>query len=69
MGFSVSQAQAKYEKDDSRVEVEIMDTGGVGGMAMMGTVSYTHLDVYKRQQFTHSQLNQGTGSAPWPPQG
>ena len=47
MGFSVSQAQAKYEKDDSRVEVEIMDTGGVGGMAMMGMAAWAMADVDK----------------------
>lgn len=47
MGFSVSQAQAKYGKDDATMEVEIMDTGGVGGMAMMGMAAWAMADVDK----------------------
>lgn len=47
MGFSISQAQAKYGKDDTTMEVEIMDTGGVGGMAMMGMAAWAMADVDK----------------------
>lgn len=47
MGFSISQAQSKYEKDDATMEVEIMDTGGVGGMAMMGMAAWAMADVDK----------------------
>lgn len=47
MGFSVSQAQGRYEKEDASIEVEIMDTGGVGGMAMMGMAAWAMADVDK----------------------
>ncbi|MPR33207.1 hypothetical protein [Salmonirosea aquatica] len=47
MGFSISQAQGKYEKDDSRIEVDIVDTGGVGGMAMMGMAAWAMAEVDK----------------------
>ena len=47
MGFTISQAEAKYQKDDANVEVQILDTGGVGGMAMMGLAAWTMAEVDK----------------------
>lgn len=47
MGYGISQAQGRYEKEDASVEVEIMDTGGVGGMAMMGMAAWAMADVDK----------------------
>lgn len=47
MGFSISQAQGKYQNDESSIEVEIMDTGGVGGMAMMGMAAWALAEVDK----------------------
>lgn len=47
MGFSLSQAEGKYEKDDASMEVNIVDTGGVGGMAMMGMAAWAMAEVDK----------------------
>ncbi len=47
MGFSLSQAEGKYEKDDANMEVNIVDTGGVGGMAMMGMAAWAMAEVDK----------------------
>ncbi|WP_373515100.1 hypothetical protein [Persicitalea sp.] len=47
MGFSLSQAEAKYEEGDSRLEINIVDTGGVGGMAMMGMAAWAMAEVDK----------------------
>lgn len=47
MGFSLSQAEAKYESGDARMEVNIVDTGGVGGMAMMGMAAWAMAEVDK----------------------
>lgn len=45
MGFTISQAEAKYKKEDANIEVQILDTGGVGGMAMMGLAAWTMAEV------------------------
>jgi hypothetical protein len=47
MGFTISQAEAKYQKEDANIEVQILDTGGVGGMAMMGLAAWTMAEVDK----------------------
>lgn len=49
MGFVISQAEGRYENSDgsSSVEVEIMDTGGMGGMALMGMAAWTMTEVDK----------------------
>ncbi|GHB57175.1 hypothetical protein [Persicitalea jodogahamensis] len=47
MGFSLSQAEGKYEEGDSSMEINIVDTGGVGGMAMMGMAAWAMAEVDK----------------------
>jgi len=47
MGFSLSQAEGKYENADANMEVGIVDTGGVGGMAMMGMAAWAMAEVDK----------------------
>lgn len=47
MGFSLSQVEGKYEKDEANMEVNIVDTGGVGGMAMMGMAAWAMAEVDK----------------------
>lgn len=47
MGFSISQAEGKYREGDSNIEVQILDTGGVGGMALMGLAAWTMAEVDK----------------------
>lgn len=47
MGFSLSQAHGKYESGEANMEIEITDTGGVGGMAMMGMAAWSMADVDK----------------------
>ena len=47
MGFSISQAEAKYERGETNMEVNIVDTGGVGGMAMMGMAAWAMAEVDK----------------------
>lgn len=47
MGFSLSQAQGKYESGEASLEIEITDTGGVGGMAMMGMAAWAMAEVDK----------------------
>lgn len=61
MGFSISQAQGKYEKDDARIEVEIMDTGGVGGMAMMGMAAWAMADVDKETKSGYEKTTRING--------
>lgn len=45
-GFKISTAKAKYEDGDKRIDVELMDTGGVG-MAMMGLAAWSMVDIDK----------------------
>jgi len=47
MGFSLSQAEGRYENADASMEVGIVDTGGVGGMAMMGMAAWAMSEVDK----------------------
>ncbi len=47
MGFSLSQARGKYKDGDASMEIEVVDTGGVGGMAMMGMAAWAMSEVDK----------------------
>ncbi|TDB64092.1 hypothetical protein [Arundinibacter roseus] len=47
MGFSISQAQGQYSNEESSIEIELMDTGGIGGMGMMGLAAWTIAEVDK----------------------
>ncbi len=47
MGFSLSQAEGKYGDGEASLEIEITDTGGVGGMAMMGMAAWAMAEVDK----------------------
>jgi type II secretory pathway pseudopilin PulG len=47
MGFSFSQAEGKYGEGDSSIEIQILDTGGIGGMGMMGLAAWSIAEVDK----------------------
>ena len=47
MGFTISQAEAQYSSDEANIEVKILDTGGVGGFALMGLAAWTMMSVDK----------------------
>ena len=49
MGFTVSTATARYSKEgnDSSVKVEIVDTGGIAGVATMALAAWTMADIDK----------------------
>lgn len=49
MGFTISNASADYHDTDnnSSIEVEIMDTGGITGMATMALAAWTMADIDK----------------------
>lgn len=45
-GFGVSKAEAKYEKDDMKMDVELIDMGSAGG-ALAGFASWAMVDIDK----------------------
>jgi hypothetical protein len=49
MGFSISKAEGRYQNDDgsSSLDIEIIDTGGIGGMALMGMAAWAMVEVDK----------------------
>lgn len=48
MGFSISKAEARYEDENgSSIDIDIMDTGGVGGLAIMGLAAWSVAEVDK----------------------
>lgn len=47
MGFSFSQAEGKYSQGDASIDIQILDTGGIGGMATMGLAAWSLADVDK----------------------
>lgn len=49
MGFVVSNAEAEYEDGDRRLEVKIVDTGGIMGAAM-GLASWATVEVDRETQ-------------------
>lgn len=46
-GFTVSQAEARYNSGESSIDVKIIDTGGIGGFGMMGLAAWTMMSVDK----------------------
>lgn len=46
MGFNISQVEAKYEKGDKKVELNIVDAGGIG-TAIMGMASWSVIQIDK----------------------
>lgn len=46
LGMNVSTAKATYKKGDQTIDIDIIDTGGIG-MAMMGIAAWTTLTVDK----------------------
>ncbi len=48
-GFNVSTAKVKYEKNDKKINVEIIDAGGLG-MAMMGMAAWSMVKVDKETE-------------------
>ena len=61
---SRSHLEQMYEEWEKEEQKEFLDfvTGAKGVKMMYDSVSYTHLDVYKRQSLC---LQRGTGSAGW----
>lgn len=49
MGMTVSTAEATYEKDGRQIELDIIDTGGLG-MAMMGLAAWTSVTVDREDE-------------------
>lgn len=48
MGFTISRAEAKYSGDaDASLKVEILDTGGIAGVATMALAAWTMADIDK----------------------
>ena len=48
MGFTISRAEAKYKgSSDATVDVEILDTGGIAGVATMALAAWTMADIDK----------------------
>ncbi|GAB2780021.1 hypothetical protein GCM10027275_24440 [Rhabdobacter roseus] len=49
MGFSLSQAEGKYSdaNGESTIDIDLLDTGGIGGMAMMGMAAWALAEVDK----------------------
>lgn len=48
-GMTVSRAESKYKKGDATVEVDVMDTGGLG-MAMMGVAAWSTIVIDKEDE-------------------
>ncbi|MBI5916922.1 MAG: hypothetical protein HY842_16245 [Bacteroidetes bacterium] len=48
-GMTVSRAESKYKKGDATVEVNVMDTGGLG-MAMMGMAAWSTIVIDKEDE-------------------
>ncbi len=48
-GFKVSKAETSYENGDKKVDVEIIDTGGIG-MATMGLAAWSMIDIDKETE-------------------
>lgn len=46
-GFTVSTAEARYEAEDGsgRIEISLVDTGGLGGLATMGMAAWLSIEV------------------------
>ncbi len=49
MGMKVSTAKATYQNGDQKIDLEIMDTGGLG-MAMMGLAAWTTVTVDREDE-------------------
>lgn len=48
MGFTVSMAKGRYSGDgDASISIEIVDTGGIAGMATMAMAAWTMADIDK----------------------
>ncbi len=49
MGFTISNAKAEYENkdDNATIRVELMDTGGIAGVATMALAAWTMADIDK----------------------
>jgi hypothetical protein len=53
MGFIISRAEARYsDKDNKSVHLEILDTGGVAGVATMALAAWTMADIDKETTMT-----------------
>ena len=46
MGFKVSTAKASFKDGDKRIEIEIIDVGGIG-MAAMGMAAWSMAEIDK----------------------
>jgi len=44
MGFKISMAEASYEDGDQKLEIDIVDAGGIGG-ALMGSAAWSKLEI------------------------
>lgn len=50
-GFNISKADGTYKKgEDASIDVEILDTGGIAGLALAGFAAWTMMDVDKETE-------------------
>jgi hypothetical protein len=51
MGFTISRAEARYKGDgDATLKLEILDTGGIAGVATMALAAWTMADIDKETE-------------------
>ena len=62
MGFTISRAEAKYKgSSDATVDIEILDTGGIAGVATMALAAWTMADIDKESDTSYEKTTQLDG--------
>jgi gamma-glutamylcysteine synthetase len=61
MGFTISQAEAEYQEDDKRLKVQVVDAAQMG-MAKLGMVAWTSIEVDKEGDFGYERTTMIDGN-------
>lgn len=62
MGFTVSRAEARYTGDDNAtVKLEILDTGGIAGVASMALAAWTMAEIDKETESGYEKTTKYDG--------
>lgn len=62
MGFTVSRAEARYTSDDNAtVKLEILDTGGIAGVASMALAAWTMAEIDKETESGYEKTTKYDG--------
>lgn len=62
MGFTVSRAEARYTGDDNAtVKLEILDTGGIAGVASMALAAWTMAEIDKETESGYEKTTKFEG--------